>query len=124
MNKLNLKASNDYEKVILDYLESNASDALAAKINSGQKTLQSCFDYIRGEAKKQAKSGCAMISDAVVFGWAIHYFEEDEIEAEVKVKTKATPEPKKIVKKTETQKKTAKTDEKKEEQLSLFALLG
>lgn len=124
MNKLNLKASNDYEKAILDYLESNASDALAAKINSGQKTLQSCFDYIRGEAKKQAKGGCAMISDAVVFGWAIHYFEEDEIEAEVKVKTKATPEPKKIVKKTETQKKTAKTDEKKEEQLSLFALLG
>lgn len=80
MNKLNLKANGDYEKAILDYLESNASDALAAKINSGQKTLQSCFDYIRGEAKKQAKGGCAMISDAVVFGWAIHYFEEDSIE--------------------------------------------
>nr|DAI57248.1 MAG TPA: PcfK-like protein [Caudoviricetes sp.] len=81
MNKLNLKANSDYERAILDYLESNASDALAAKINSGQKTLQSCFDYIRGEAKKQAKSGCAMISDAVVFGWAIHYFEEDSIKA-------------------------------------------
>lgn len=56
MNKLNLKASNDYEKAILDYLESNASDALAAKINSGQKTLQSCFDYIRGEAKNRQKA--------------------------------------------------------------------
>lgn len=122
MNKLNLKANSDYEKAILDYLESNASDALVAKINSGKKTLQSCFDYIRGEAKKQAKDGCAMISDAVVFGWAIHYFEEDEIEAEVKVKAKATPEPKEIVKKTE--KKQVKTVEKNEEQLSLFALLG
>lgn len=122
MNKLNLKANSDYERAILDYLESNTSDALAEKINSGQKTLQSCFDYIRGEAKKQAKGGCAMISDAVVFGWAIHYFEEDEIESEVKVKAKATPEPKEIVKKTE--KKQAKTVEKNEEQLSLFALLG
>lgn len=122
MNKLNLKTNSDYERAILDYLESNASDALAAKINSGQKTLQSCFDYIRGEAKKQAQGGCAMISDAVVYGWAIHYFEEDEIEAEVKVKAKATPEPKEIVKKTE--KKQAKTVEKNEEQLSLFALLG
>lgn len=130
MNKLNLKASNDYEKAILDHLESNASDALAAKINSGQKTLQSCFDYIRGEAKKQAKGGCAMISDAVVFGWAIHYFEEDEIdvkgetESEGTGKTKPIPEPKKIIKKTEMKKKPTKTVEKNEEQLSLFALLG
>lgn len=130
MNKLNLKASNDYEKAILDYLESNASDALAAKINSGQKTLQSCFDYIRGEAKKQAKGGCAMISDAVVFGWAIHYFEEDEIDAKGEIesegtwKTKPIPEPKKIIKKTEMKKKPTKIVEKNEEQLSLFALLG
>lgn len=120
--KIQLTANNAYETAVLKYLEENASDALVTKINSGQKTLQSCFDYIRGEAKKQAKDGCAMISDAVVFGWAIHYFEEDEIEAEVKVKAKATPEPKEIVKKTE--KKQAKTVEKNEEQLSLFALLG
>lgn len=122
MNKLNLKANNDYEKSILKYLEENASDFLAMKINQGNKTLQSCFSYIQSMAKKKAKNGCAMIEDAVVFGWAIHYFEEDEIEAEVKVKAKATPEPKEIVKKTE--KKQAKTVEKNEEQLSLFALLG
>lgn len=120
--KLNLQAGNAYETAVLKYLEENASDALVEKINSGQKTLQSCFDYIRGEAKKQAKGGCAMISDAVVYGWAVHFFEEDEIESEVKVKAKATPEPKEIVKKTE--KKQAKTVEKNEEQLSLFALLG
>lgn len=122
MNKLNLKANSDYERAILDYLELNASDALAAKINSGQKTLQSCFDYIRGEAKKQAQGGCAMISDAVVFGWAIHYFEEDEIKVKDTGESKPIPEPKELIKKTE--KKQAKTVEKNEEQLSLFALLG
>lgn len=124
MNKLNLKANSDYERAILDYLESNASDALVEKINNGSKTLEQCFAYIRKQAQQEAKNNCAMIEDKVVYGWAVHFFEEDEIEAEVKVKTKATPEPKKIVKKTEMQKKTAKTDEKKEEQLSLFALLG
>lgn len=122
MNKLNLKASNDYEKAILDYLESNASDALAEKINNGNKTLAQCFAYIRGQAQKEAKNNCAMIEDKVVYGWAVHFFEEDEIEAEVKVKAKATSEPKEIVKKTE--KKQTKTVEKNEEQLSLFALLG
>lgn len=122
MNKLNLKANSDYERAILDYLESNASDALAAKINNGNKTLAQCFAYIRGQAQKEAKNNCAMIEDKVVYGWAVHFFEEDEIEAEVKVKAKATPEPKEIVKKTE--KKQTKTVEKNEEQLSLFALLG
>ncbi len=88
MNKLNLKASNDYEKSILKYLEENASDFLAMKINQGNKTLQSCFSYIRSMAQKKAKNGCAMIEDAVVYGWAIHYFEEDDIAEPEEKKTK------------------------------------
>ena len=119
MNKLNLKASNDYEKAILDYLESNASDALAEKINSGQKTLQSCFDYIRGEAKKQAKGGCAMISDAVVFGWAIHYFEEDSIEYS---KTAIADTKKGEIEKAPVIEK--KADKKANDNFSIFDLMG
>ncbi len=122
MARINLEAKNDYENAVLKYLEENASDVLVEKINSGKKTLRSCFDYIRGEAKKQAQGGCAMISDAVVFGWAIHYFEEDEIKVKDTGETKPIPEPKELIKKTE--KKQAKTVEKNEEQLSLFALLG
>lgn len=119
MNKLNLKANSDYEKAILDYLESNASDALAAKINSGQKTLQSCFDYIRGEAKKQAKGGCAMISDAVVFGWAIHYFEEDSIEYS---KTAIADTKKGEIEKAPVIEK--KVDKKANDNFSIFDLMG
>lgn len=120
--KIQLTANNAYETAVLKYLEENASDALVEKINSGNKTLEQCFAYIREQAQQEAKNNCAMIEDKVVYGWAVHFFEEDEIEAEVKVKAKATPEPKEIVKKTE--KKQAKTVEKNEEQLSLFALLG
>lgn len=120
--KLNLQPGNAYETAVLKYLEENASDALAEKINNGSKTLEQCFIYIKNQARNKAQNGCAMIEDKVVYGWAVHFFEEDEIEAEVKVKAKATPEPKEIIKKTE--KKQAKTVEKNEEQLSLLALLG
>lgn len=122
--KIQLTANNAYETAVLKYLEENASDALVEKINSGEKTLGQCFVYIKDQAKKEAQSGCAMIEDKVVYGWAVHFFEEDDIEVNDKGKTKPIPEPKEIVKKTETQKKPNKTVEKNEEQLSLFALLG
>lgn len=128
--KLNLQPGNAYETAVLKYLEENASDALVEKINNGSKTLEQCFVYIKGQAKKEAQSGCAMIEDKIVYGWAVHFFEEDEIGAKGEIKsedtgkTKPIPEPKEIVKKTEMKKKPNKTVEKNEEQLSLFALLG
>ena len=38
--------------------------------------------YATDEARKQAEKGAssACIEDSVVFGWAVHYFEEDSIE--------------------------------------------
>ena len=40
------------------------------------------MSFASEEAKKQAEKGakCAMVEDDVVFGWAVHYFEEDSIE--------------------------------------------
>lgn len=78
---LNLEAKTSNEKLLLKYLEENASDVLREKINSGKKTLKECWEYIRGEARKKAVNGCACIDDATVFGWAVHFFEEDGIKA-------------------------------------------
>ena len=80
--KLNLTAQGDNQKIILQYLEENASDVLVEKINSGTKTLQDCWNFITKCAKKEAKDGCACIQDEVVFGWAVHFFEEDSIKPE------------------------------------------
>jgi regulatory protein YycH of two-component signal transduction system YycFG len=41
--------------------------------------LDSCCQYITSQAKKQAKNGCAAIEDAVVYGWAVHYYQEDSV---------------------------------------------
>lgn len=79
MARLSLKAEGKNQEILLDYLEKNASEPLAEKINTGVKTLAGCWEFIRKEARKQAMNGVAVIEDAEVFGWAVHYFEEDEI---------------------------------------------
>ena len=93
MKQLNLKANNEPQKRIKEYLEQSAGDVLADKINFGteiekdgknlinKKTLDGFMRYATEEARKIAEKGanCACVDDATVFGWAIHYFEEDSI---------------------------------------------
>lgn len=117
---INLKANNAYEKAVLTYLEENASKVLVEKINSGKKTLGQCFDYIKKQAQEQAVNGCAVIEDKEVFGWAIHFFEEDDVTIEPVHK----PSNPTTVKESQPINKTQKPVETKhEEQLSLFSLL-
>ena len=92
--KLNLEAKTKEQQRIKAYLEENASDTLAGKINNGvlikkdgkillnRKTMDGFMSFATEEARKQAEKGAryAMVEDAVVFGWAVHYFEEDSIE--------------------------------------------
>lgn len=92
--KLNLEAATAAEQRVKAYLEENASETLAEKINNGiriskdgkellnKKTLKDFMRYACNEARKQAEKGAnsACIDDQTVYGWAIHYFEEDSIE--------------------------------------------
>ena len=135
MTKLNLAAKGDDQIAILNYLQQNATDLLADKINNGvqivkdgvtlinKKTLDGFFRYATEEARKLvAKDArCACVLDQVVFGWAIHYFEEDEIEGTLynldgteykTVKPMATP--------TVTTKSVITKPKKNEGQLSIF----
>lgn len=94
--ELKLEAKTTNERLVKAYLESNVSAALAEKINSGNKTLNGCWNYITEEARKRAVGNCACIEDKEVYGWAVHYFEEDKIkENEIKpVKNTVTTKPK------------------------------
>ena len=84
---------NTFEKIIKDYIESACkTDAvLAGKYEKSGKDIEGCCKYIKSEARKKAQNGCAVIEDAEVFGWAVHYFDEemtapkDSPRAEVKV---------------------------------------
>ena len=92
--KLNLQATTKEEQKVKAYLEANASEVLAEKINNSvkiqkdgktlinKKTLAGFMKFACDEAKKQAEKGAqsACIDDDTVYGWAVHYFEEDSIE--------------------------------------------
>ena len=92
--ELNLKANTPAEQRILEYLQNNARETLAEKINNGtsfekdgkplinKKTLAGFMKYACEEARKTVESGSssACIEDSVVYGWVVHYFEEESIE--------------------------------------------
>lgn len=132
--ELNLTAQNKQEELILNYLQNNASETLADKINNGtpfekdghsllnKKTLAGFMKYACDEARKLAEKGanCACVEDNVVFGWAIHYFEEDSIEGTLYTIDGAEYKP--TVKRVESNAVKAKPEHKKQEnvQFSFF----
>lgn len=94
MIQLKLTANTPAEQRILQYLQNNASETLAEKINNGtpfekdgkpltnKKSLSGFMKYACDEARNLAAKDetAACVEDSVVYGWAIHYFEEDSIE--------------------------------------------
>lgn len=89
--KITKTAKGGLPAMIRTYMEYNATEELAEKINRGAKTFEGCAAFIKGEARKQAQNGVAVIEDATVYGWAMHFFEEDEIpEPDEKAKTAAS----------------------------------
>lgn len=132
--ELNLTAQNKQEELVLKYLQDNASETLAGKINNGtpyekdgkpllnKKTLAGFMKYACDEARKLAEKGAnsTCIDDATVYGWAIHYFEEESIEGTLY--TIDGTEYKPTVKRVESNAVKAKPGQKKQEnvQYSFF----
>ena len=131
MITLNLTAKGTEQELIKKYLEENASETLAEKINNGvkvekdgktlinKKTLEGFMKYATGEARKQAEKGA---SAACVRS---DYFEEESIEEKLYnedgTEYKA---PKHVVKKTTTAPTSTYTPpvvkKPESDQLSLF----
>ena len=132
--ELNLTAQNKQEELVLKYLQDNASETLADKINNGtpfekdgkpllnKKTLAGFMKYACDEARKLAEKGASstFIDDQTVYGWAIHYFEEESIEGTLYTIDGAEYKP--TVKRIESNAIKAKTEPKKQEnvQFSFF----
>ena len=117
--KLKLKAKGENQQRVLDYLEANVSDVLGEKINAGEKTMNECWKYITQNARAHAKTGCACIDDMTVYGWAIHFFEEDDIKIEV-----AAPEEEEEKKPTKPAPKKKESKKQDDCQLSFDDLFG
>lgn len=86
------------KQLLKKYLDNRAKeDSLFAETyKKANKNIKECCKYIYSQARKMAKgSNSVGIDDAIVFGWAVHYYDEDNIKAdEVKERVEvATPEP-------------------------------
>lgn len=73
-----MKTSEHFKQTIKNYLEKRAAeDELFAKTYAKEnKSIDECCNYVMKCAKE---GGCAGYSDEEVFGWAVHYYDEDDI---------------------------------------------
>lgn len=96
---------------IVEYLLSR--DDMNDKYLNEFKSLKKMVDFIKGQAKNKSKNGMAMIEDEVVYGWAIHYWDENNKDLDIKEEPEEVKEVKPI-------KKVQKKEWVAEGQLSLF----
>ena len=74
-----------FETTIQKYLENRAKeDSLFAETyKKANKSIKECCKYIYSKARKLAAGGNAVgIDDATVYGWAVHYYDEDDIKVD------------------------------------------
>ncbi len=117
--------TEQYSVIIGQYVEEHASDTLIDKIKTGyeieqdgkklicKKTLQDVFDHCYKNAEKLKVKNCAVVKDEEVFGWVMHFLEEDIFRGTDLYNLDGTkyvapkPEPKETTKKTKSKSKTA-----------------
>lgn len=106
-------------KLICDYLLGR--EDMQEKLNNPNKSIDKMFSYIRNQAKKKAVNGCAVISDTEVFGWAVHYYDEEDVCDNAEQPERMTLQyAKDIVKKSVEKKKKPKKEESEWQQETLF----
>ena len=86
-----MATNNSQQDKIKAYLDKRAAEdpLFAVTYAKENKNIKDCCSYITSQAKKQAINGCAMIEDDVVYGWAVHYYNEDDIKVEKTSNAKA-----------------------------------
>lgn len=73
------------EYTIKNYLDNRAKiDSLFAETYKKEnKSIKECCKYIYSKARELAKgSNSVGIDDATVYGWAVHYYDEDDIKVD------------------------------------------
>jgi len=74
-----MKSTDSFKETIKSYLDNKAeTDSLfAVTYSNDKKNIDDCCTYILNQVQK---SGCNGFSDFEIFGMAIHYYDEENIE--------------------------------------------
>lgn len=78
-NDSDMKGTDHFKRTIQMYLEQRAEEdtLFAKKYRNPAKNIDECVTHILNYVQK---SGCSGFTDGEIFGQAIHYYEENEIE--------------------------------------------
>lgn len=77
--------TTQFEDSIKNYLDSRAkTDSLFAETyKKANKSIKECCKYIYSQARKLAKNDNAVgVDESTVYGWAVHYYDEDNIKVD------------------------------------------
>ncbi len=74
-----MKGTNQFKTTIKSHLDKLASidQLFAARYAAENKTIEDCITYILNEVQK---SGCNGFADEEIYGMAVHYYVEDNVE--------------------------------------------
>ena len=117
-----MNGTDHFKRTIQAYLDSRAAEdkLFAASYTKPNKNIDDCATYILNWVQK---SGCNGFSDGEIYGQAIHYYDENEIEIgkpiQCRVVVNHTAEPTQYPKLQKRHKSTAKK-ETQVQQPSLF----
>ena len=83
------QAKQVYKSAIIGYLRERCKTDtyLAEACKKENKSLDGCIKYIVEQARKKAENNVAVIPDAEVFEWAVHYILEDSLNCETDKKS-------------------------------------
>ena len=78
------QAKQAYKSAIIGYLRERCKTDtyLEEACKRENKSLDGCIKYIVEQARKKAENNVAVILDAEVFEWAVHYILEDSLNCE------------------------------------------
>lgn len=75
-----MKGSDNFKNVIEAYVNNFAArnEVFAEKMKNPEKTIDKCINYILNRVHKSGQNG---FEDAEIFGMALHYYDEENIDS-------------------------------------------
>lgn len=110
-------------RLVCEYLMSR--NDMRAKLDNPKKSIYKMWDYVISQAKKQANDSenkhVASCNSDEVYGWAIHYYDEEDVGGDEEQPSRLNLESAKAIVKTSVEKKKKpKKEESEWKQESLF----
>lgn len=116
IEKLNKDVSEQFKPVSDHLVNLTVQDPVFfEKVLNENKTMKECFEYIMFEARKKAENNVAVVPKEEVFGWSVHYFDEEDLGEFTKKKQKQEEERKKILEENKIIEENRKKQEKANE---------